>query len=678
MFSLSSIAHQLHVSPETLRNWLKTEAAEDASVETFQRLANERLTRRANKSRAASAPKVPFSKEFSDDPSLWKNVQNIERIFSGGAPLEPLLFCAVQKYIEQRKQATGCILNEIQTWKNALSPNDLNLVPKFDVTYAGSDDFPGILYERLSESGEKTQRGAFYTPPQLVANLMKDVRQAVENKKNADFSTPFFLDPCCGTGIFLRQARRTFHLPFSHLFGCDTDPIAVRIARLNLLLDAAEETEISGKSETSERTFERTFEKTTFKELPQIFCADGLKSLPAEFPQTFHLVATNPPWGSVSNVSGTSNASNVSGTSDTSNILGVSNTKPQERFSAFLLHSVQNLLIPGGLGAFLLPESFLNIKIHTSIRSRLLETTRILKIRDEGRPFTSVFTSVVSLLLEVKNAENSESGKDGENSVENHTTNHPIQISDSHSIPQTWFLSVPQRRISLKTTPEDAVILGKMTSVPHLTLQNHARWGLGIITGNNAKFLTAVSPPASFETEENPSKWEPILRGPNISPYKISKPDRWIRLNPSQTFSQQFQQSVPEEAFRVPEKIVYRFITSRPTFALDDAQRLTLNSVNFLIPTLPGFSTQTVLAFLNSYAFQFLFRHWFFTHKILRGDLEELPFPKISQKINNKIEKLAGEIFSKPENCDKINEIIFTAFHLTRQEAEQIRRELEK
>lgn len=648
MFSshlLSATARELNISSATLRNWLKTGAAADASPETLRALAAQRLTRRANKTQAGAGIHTPsqlhFPKELSSDPLLRENVERILAVFSKNVPLEPLLFSAVKGYILRRERFSNSIQKELQDWEKAVSASTFPEIPPLEISYGGEEDFSGILYQTLRQAGTKSRHGAFYTPSNLVAELLSDVRKLVKDTAFYAPCTSFpslspsvtFLDPCCGTGAFLREARRRLHLPLTHIFGCDSDPIAVRLARLNLLLDASQEE--SG--------------------FPQIVCQNGLAFFPESFPERFSIIATNPPWGT-----------------DRTEIPFSNQGKPlKEMFSAFLFHAAQHLLASGGHGAFVLPEAFLNIRRHTPTRNFLLKNTRILKIVPLGRPFTGVFTPAIRLhfSLPTEDKTPTEENVPAEDKTQSEENMNRVQISDTHSLPQRWFLTVPESRISLGTSEKDAEIIEKMRSVPHITLKNHAEWGLGIVTGRNPEFLTSFPPPHTASSE----KWEPVLCGPDVEAFHIREPQRWLRFEP-----ERFQQCIPPAKFRVPEKIVYRFITSRPVFALDAERRLTLNSANFLIPSLSGFSTRTVLAFLNSDAFLFLFRHWFFTHKILRGDLEQLPFPKISEKMNEKIEKIVGEIFSGKAFCDKMNEIIFTTFHLTRRESDIIRRELEK
>ena len=73
---------------------------------------------------------------------------------------------------------------------------------------------------------ERRSRGAFYTPPELVAWVLdRALGPGVER----------ILDPACGTGHFLVAAAR--RLGVRAVFGSDLDAEAVRIARLRLLAE---------------------------------------------------------------------------------------------------------------------------------------------------------------------------------------------------------------------------------------------------------------------------------------------------------------------------------------------------------------------------------------------------------------------------------------------------------
>ena len=77
------------------------------------------------------------------------------------------------------------------------------------------------LVDELAD--ERRERGAFYTPPSLVAWILD---RALPGARTV-------LDPACGTGHFLVAAARRLG-DVRAVRGSDVDPEAVRIARLRL------------------------------------------------------------------------------------------------------------------------------------------------------------------------------------------------------------------------------------------------------------------------------------------------------------------------------------------------------------------------------------------------------------------------------------------------------------
>ena len=84
---------------------------------------------------------------------------------------------------------------------------------------------------------------------------------------------------------------------------------------------------------------------------------------------------------------------------------------------------------------------------------------------------------------------------------------------------------------------------------------------------------------------------------------------------------------------------------------------------------------KTVMAFLNSELFRFLYTTMFGEVKILKGNLIELPFPHISAKendlISSKVDALLGGDISKEA---EIQNIIFSLYEFTPQQICYIRR----
>jgi hypothetical protein len=209
-------------------------------------------------------------------------------------------------------------------------------------------------------------------------------------------------------------------------------------------------------------------------------------------------------------------------------------------------------------------------------------------------------------------------------------------------------------------TEEDEKLIKKIYKNGVTTLKGNADWALGIVTGNNKEFISDI------KTSDN----EGVLKGSDIDRYRFKAASSFIKFSPDD-----FQQVAPTEKYRAKEKLIYKFISKELSFAYDDKQTLTLNSANILIPRVPNLSVKAVLAFLNSEVFQFVFKKKFNTVKILRGDLENLPFPSLTLELPRDIEELVNNLIDgikKDISQDKLNNLIYSIFELTEEEKHYI------
>lgn len=345
---------------------------------------------------------------------------------------------------------------------------------------------------------------------------------------------------------------------------------------------------------------------------PKVFNCDFLRY---ETDEKFDIIATNPPWGGV-------------------NIPDYSKLYPEvksgENFSYFIVKS-ERLLNEDGKCCFVLPVSITNVKTHRDIRRFILDNFRIENITHYGKVFTGVLSDVVSITLSKRNIP--------DNVVD-------IFTRQKLSIPQTAFCNNENYNFTLMGD-DDIELLDRIYSVPHTTLKDSV-WALGIVTGNNEKHISLI-----------PEGREKIFTGKNISPYLISETDKYINYDRTK-----FQQVAPDEIYRTKEKLVYKFISKSPVFAYDDKQRLFLNSANILIPKVETHSVKTVLAFLNSTLFRYIYKTKFGEVKILKGNLLDLPFPYLDEKTKTELEKYVDNyIKTKDKTClTKTDEIICRIF----------------
>lgn len=618
------------VSHATVRNWVKagylTPTAhrplffrEDEASELKLKLHSgslNRLQSRVNKSHSG-VKRTPT--EYLAQTS---SVELVEKITStataNGLSLEHTLYVAAIRLLVLHGEMTrkpGAVLDDLfakQSFRRvavgqevcAWRPTNLlhQHLPVYEsiycsITVAYNDDFLGLLYQSLSNEGSRNSRGAYYTPHAVVAEALQSCR----------FEGQSFLDPCCGTGSFLLAAARLLNLGPTQLYGVDNDQIAIRIARLNVFLAYPDH-----DSDLN------------------LWCQDGLRDLANGeiFCSSNYLrgsvdyIATNPPWGTLR-------------TSIPYGMLVDNGTN--EAFSLFLYKSL-SLLREGGALSFILPEAFLAIKAHSALRDFVLRNTRVDRIVRLGRVFTGVLSGVIRLDL-------TKGAPPPDWSVDVYVPgNSPV------AIPQTRFMNNTDFQFDIDLGDAEERVIRKLYAVEHTVLAGQAEWALGVVTGDNKRYLSSIQQ----------SGMEPIFKGCDVGRYILNASRSYVHYDPLS-----FQQVARNDLYRAPEKLIYRFISSRLVFAFDDQQRLTLNSANVLVPRLPGLSIKVVLAFLNSSVFQFIFRKKFATNKVLKGDIEKLPFPNTAIASGAEFEVLVENIIAG-EACEQaIDELVFRCFDLS-------------
>jgi len=622
-------ASLLNVSEATVRNWVRhgyiSPAAGNANRFSATDLENlkqrisigelDRLRRRANKIKADSSF-IPA--EYLDIQTFRDEIATIQKIFlEENVDLNLAMYALALKQLALRGKlanasarsfTTACrcasrhkpLADELAAWCRELSPftpATQNACSRLfnALTDASHDDTLGIIYQSLMQTGNKADKGSFYTPPALIDDILTDY---------AD-TTGSFLDPCCGTGQFLLRAAHHGYDP-NRLYGIDSDLLAVRIARINLLL---------------------AFPGRDFS--PQIIHADALLH---DINEEFTLIASNPPWGA-----------GISGDELQRLHQRFPAIRSRESFSFFLARSLE-LATPGAVISFILPESFLNIRAHSDIRRHILANFQILAIHSLDRPFKSVFTPVIRLDLR-------KAKSDTDNSICLKNGSKEIRV------PPARFASSKNCIFTTSMSEDEYRVIDKLYSMPHQTLRNNADWALGIVTGDNRRYLADVA--------EHDMK--PIYRGSDVMPYLLRPATSYIRFDPVV-----FQQVAPIAKYRAPEKLIYRFICNRLTFAYDNRQALTLNSANILIPKLAGYPVKATLCLLNSKLLQFIFARKFNTRKVLRGDLEQLPLPLLPPGVLHNLELLAERAINGEPVTDAIDNVIFAALQFSKSEIDLI------
>ena len=397
-----------------------------------------------------------------------------------------------------------------------------------------------------------------------------------------------------------------------NLYGFDINPIAVMIAGTNLLV------------KYSNQDF-----------YPNVYCIDFLKkdifdTSHKDIPFRFDNIYTNPPWGADKEGVYTKNFPEI---------------KSKERSSMVIVEAVKRLKKNGNF-YFLLPSSLLKIKTHNDIRKFILSNSTIKRIDLYSERFDGVFTDYFSIKLSINQTDSQSyivsTGKETRN----------IELSNTDAKSGVIVLE--------RLTHIDDSIIKKMESKKHDDL-THSQWALGIVTGDNKNKVK----------KDMADGLEPVYTGKQVSPFKLQEESSFIQFAP-----ESFQQCAKEEYFRAPEKLIYRFIAKYPIVAYDDKQCLCLNSANILIPKLDGISIKSVAALLNSSLYHYYYTIKFSDIKVLKGNLQELPFPKLTKSqdelLSNLVTSIQSSSYSEKQQ-KKLDETVYSLFNITPTEQQQIK-----
>lgn len=576
-------AEEAAASASTLRNWRRLGASPTG-----------RLTTRANKT-CSTKRRVPI--EYLTNRANVEFIKRFVETVDGGVPLRDAIGALAVALLRERGiLERPNVADVLDAEKFASVPDSVGRTPPLDET-----DLLGAAYLAATTEGERNRRGAYYTPRKIARKMTADF----------DFSGgKTFIDPCCGGGAFLTALE---NVEPERIFGGDSDPIAVFIAKINLLL------------KFSNRDF-----------APQVVCWDFLSEAAERagadfgFPKNFDFVATNPPWGAAVSTAKRRELKTTQTGENRSVALDEFATKDAfERFFAKAFDWAK----PGAAVRFLLPASFLNVAAHRDLRRFLTERVRLERVTFCDETFSGVATKCV--VASARAASPSDA----------------LEVEDSQGVRRasTAPFFATKNRVFVFPTSDDEAILRRVRELGRFNLAA-SDWALGVVTGNNRNVLKSFHEPGC----------EAIYTGREIEPFVVKPPRFYLRYDRSR-----LQQVAKESCYRAPEKLIYRFISRRLTFAYDASQRLVLNSANVLIPRIPGASVKTVAAFLNSALFQFFYRQTFANGKVLKSELSELPFPEIDPALDRRLERCVDAILAgESTELETLNDEIFRFYRL--------------
>ncbi len=491
--------------------------------------------------------------------------------------------------------------------------------------YEDGEDLLGCLYISISSMSDRKKSGIYYTPSRIVSRMISNLAET----GMIDSEIRYF-DPCCGSGNFILNLPDL--IPWQKIWGSDLDKHAIVLCRINVLLKYPS----IPMPELQKRIFCSDYLLNRFSEINDIN-ADGPL-----------VVLGNPPWGASYTLPEKIAFSKIFECASPMNV---------ESFAMFIEKSL-SLMRTGDYLSFVIPESILRVYTHLPVRKLIALHSSVSSCLVLGEQFNNV--SCPSIILTVRKEPLNDNPQ-------------ILRCSNAtiYTTGKTHFTIEQNRRFEnefdLLINEDQYRLLNKIFAEENCTsLAGNADWALGIVTGNNSRFL---------EKEKNKNN-EIILKGINIDKYKINHKN----LNYITYKRELYQQVAQDLYYRAPEKLFYKFINKNLIFSYDNKKTLSLNSANILIPKFNNLNIKYILAILNSDIANFIYQKKFKAVKVLRSQLETIPIKiiniedqkyfinKIDQIINNnlsdnEINKIHSEINIK------INKI----YGLTDQEIELLK-----
>jgi type I restriction-modification system DNA methylase subunit len=456
-----------------------------------------------------------------------------------------------------------------------------NLFTDFDIPNE-DDDILGAFYQSIQNIAQKSNAGAYYTPVELLSTIKISHNKTV-------------LDPCCGSGGILLGVLSKDHEQ-EKIYARDIDEIALRICAVNLALF------FNNKN----LPCHIIKEDLVFQKQADLFSAPHQDA--------FDYIITNPPWGSKF-------------THVQKEFL--LNQYPQlgstEIFS-IALYNACKMLTAGGSLYFFLPHAFLNVATHRKIREYMLGMPNTISIKLLGNAFKGVLSESILLHIETRYKTSDILVEDTQGSI--YQLRRSTVTGGDFIIPAT-------------IQNDDDELLSKIYSAQYQTLTQDAIFALGIVTGNNNKYIANIKGRG----------FEPVYRGKDIQKYIFNDPECFIYFEP-----ELYQQVAPIEYYR-QNKIAYRFICDKIICIYDTDNSLLLNSANVFISSV--YPMETIVCLFNSVIYTYIFQKKYHSRKVLKSYLQSLPLPLFSGDTHRAFSAFHHKIVMQPaQNIQELqNEI---------------------
>lgn len=606
MLTIKETSEILGVSTATIRNWYKLGKIngqmigscicfEKAQVKELKKNLKSlgMLKKRRNKS-LLDSNFIPKSYISHRSPN-FKTISALIKALEGYEIPASVILGYYSHSLLKEAGIPSLIAKELCSDLESPSSEDSLFLSQFPLSLIALEDTLGFLYLSLRALSDKKATGAYYTPFFVVDKII-----SCAFERNIESITSLSIcDPACGTGNFLLRLPDSVSL--ENINGYDIDPIAITLARINIAIKKR---------------------ITTRDELDLII--KGIRQtdyLIQDANPRFDVILGNPPWGY-------SYSSKETKHLKKSYDCLVGAAKP-ESFSLFIERAMKDLKSNGRL-LFLLPETILETKAHQGIRDIILKSNSISSLFYLGEVFSKVQCPCVILEISPKTSDKDIHVEFLKRYDYNLKLVRSFDVSSKRDLTSSFHILADD---------SEKQILDKMDSCKHFTLKNNSRFALGIVTGSNDGVLVNKDTTGSEE----------VVKGIDVEKFSLLPPSTYIVYDRNK-----LQQVAPDEAYRAPLKLFYRFISDKPVFALDTRGRLSLNSANILIPQVEGYDIYYILGILNSSMIEFYYSHRFKSVKVLRSSIESLPIPACSKEKMEEISAISKKLVASNDNHELI------------------------
>ena len=595
---MADIQNRLNISLATVNNWIKTGVIPSPENGYYTKDVYSNLIKTIENSNDRLQSRANRSNQNSSN-IIFLGIKDKKR--------KELLLELVEEFKNNKLsviESIACLGKQILI-DNNLYDEKSEICLKINKIYNGNnifknfhienknDDILGAFYQSIQSISSKSKDGSFYTPAEILTSITIPESAKV-------------LDPCCGSGSILINTLSKNHNP-DDIYAFDIDETALLICHINLIL-----------------FFNNASISPHIKKHDLIFSEK--MDLFSMYNEKYDFIVTNPPWGSKLSKSEKDVLLHNYPLLDTTEV-----------FSIALYNSLEKLSEKGSLN-FFLPESILNVSTHKNIRKILLDSHRNMEILPLGMAFKGVQSECVLLKLSEI------------------TTTEPqiIVKKDTTYKLNAKNISAPDYFISYNVSENDDNILNKIYSAKSVKLSANTRFALGIVTGNNKKYVH----------ETKATNEEAIFRGKDILPYKLKSPEVFINFTP-----EVFQQVAPIEMYR-SKKIVYKFISDKITCALDN-NSLVLNSANVIISQ--DYPMEILVCLFNSPIYSFVYQKKFKSKKVLKQHFQDFPLPVLNSELTKSFYDMYSNIFVGNANQDNVDKIICNYFNISDKEYNYIK-----